>query len=286
MDLYKLPIFAESWNIAFRKKGEKKFLEDVTTPFALINNSFRFWAADPFVFEDGNDVYIFAELYDYIKRRGIIGYYRINDPESKWTPVISEDYHLSFPYIFKYNDQIYILPETSQNSSVHLYRAVKFPDKWEKNEVLLSGVKYADTTPFSSYGRRMAFSYDLSVPCLRVIDFTDGRNVVADSSSPELKRPAGKIDLLEHIRVAQNCKEDYGKGLIFYSFSLGEDLSYEEREYRRIFPEDLMLSRKIYLDGIHTYNSSEHYEVIDIKTRRFNVLNLLFRIVSKVKRKK
>lgn len=57
--------------------------------------------------------------------------------------------------------------------------------------------------------------------------------------------------------------------------------------YRKIDRKkgQLNFSKKIYLDGMHTYNASEEYEVIDIKTRRFNILNFMFRLLGKVRRK-
>jgi len=67
-------LFAESWNVAWRKKNRESILTDKITPFAIIKNSFRYWAADPFLFEHENQVYIFVELYDYIKCRGCLGY--------------------------------------------------------------------------------------------------------------------------------------------------------------------------------------------------------------------
>ena len=39
------------------------------------------------------------------------------------------------------------------------------------------------------------------------------------------------------------------------------------------------------MDGMHTYNASENYEVVDIKTRRFNILNFVFRLLNKVKQR-
>lgn len=35
------------------------------------------------------------------------------------------------------------------------------------------------------------------------------------------------------------------------------------------------------MDGMHTYNGLGEYEVIDLKTRRFNILNFVFRILGK-----
>lgn len=47
-------LFAESWNVAWRKKNRESILTDKITPFAIIKNSFRYWAADPFLFEHEN----------------------------------------------------------------------------------------------------------------------------------------------------------------------------------------------------------------------------------------
>ena len=34
---------------------------------------------------------------------------------------------------------------------------------------------------------------------------------------------------------------------------------------------------------MHTYNADSEYEIIDIKTRRFNLLNLVFRLFGKIR---
>lgn len=283
MDFHKTKLFAESWNVAFRKRNDRDFPENLASPFTVINNSYRYWAADPFLFEEDGEAYIFAELYDYIKKRGVIGYCRINDKNKKWNPVIQEPYHLSFPFLYRESGNIYLLPESSQREQLYRYRAVHFPDRWEKDAVFFNDVRYVDTTPFTFHGKKLAFTYDLTRPSLRILNFSDGEDFLADVSSPEMKRPAGFIDPLTHVRAAQNCQEDYGKGLIFYRYTVGEDLSFLEEEICRVMPENLTLSDKLYLDGLHTYQRSENYEVIDIKTRRFNILNFFVRIISKLK---
>ena len=284
MDFHKTKLFAESWNIAFRKRTDLDFPENLTSPFSIINNSFRYWAADPFLFEEDGEAYIFAELYDYLKKRGVIGFCRINDIDKKWTPIIQEPYHLSFPFLYREAGNIYLMPESSQSGQLYRYRAVHFPDHWEKDTVFFSDVRYVDTTPFTFRGERLALTYDLSNQSLRILNFTDGADSLADTSSPEMKRPAGFINAQMCVRAAQNCQMDYGKGLIFYRFTVGEDLSFQEEEICRVMPENLTLSESIYRDGLHTYQRSEHYEVIDIKTRRINVLNLAIRILSKIHR--
>lgn len=59
------PLFAESWSVAWREKPCGTLLKDLDTPFEIIPNSVRYWAADPFLFVYHGETYIFAELYDY-----------------------------------------------------------------------------------------------------------------------------------------------------------------------------------------------------------------------------
>ena len=282
----KSKIYAESWNVAWRKCSDKNsILNDKKSPFTFIKNSIRYWAADPFLFEHNGDIYIFAELYDYFKRRGVIGFYKLNGKKrGKWISVISEDYHLSYPYIFKKDGQIYIMPESNASNSLYLYRAVNFPYEWEKAIAIRENVKLADTTLFDFNNKEYALSFDVTFPKkpnLMLLDMKEKNNdKILDLENVELRRPAGKV-LPDNIRPAQNCTSDYGKGIIFYHYSLKDD-EYSEEEIQRVFPEDLSYSQEIYLDGMHTYNRLDKYEVIDVKTRRFNLLNLASRIIGKL----
>lgn len=281
----KSKIYAESWNVAWRKcSNGNSILNDKKTPFTIIKNSVRYWAADPFLFEHNGEMYIFAELYDYFKRRGVIGFYQLNGKKGKWISVISEDYHMSYPYIFEKDGQVYILPESNASNKLYLYRAVDFPYKWEKSTVIRENMKLADTTLFDCNGKKYALAFDVvspKSPILMLLDIEEKSNDRAlHLGSVELRRPAGKM-ISNNIRPAQNCTDDYGKGIIFYLYSLKDD-EYSEEEIQRVFPEDLSYSQDIYLDGMHTYNRLDNYEVIDVKTRRFNLLNLVSRIIGKI----
>lgn len=282
----KSKIYAESWNVAWRKCSDgNSILNDKKTPFTIIKNSVRYWAADPFLFEHNGDIYIFAELYDYFKRRGVIGFYKLNGKKrGKWIPVISEDYHMSYPYIFEKDGQVYIMPESNASNTLYLYRAINFPYKWEKFTVIRQDMKLADTTLFGCNEKIFALTFDVASPKnpgLMLLDIEEKTNdKTLCLESVELRRPAGKV-LPNNIRPAQNCTDDYGKGIIFYLYSLKDD-EYSEKEIQRVFPEDLSYSQDIYLDGMHTYNRLDNYEVIDVKTRRFNLLNLVSRIIGKI----
>ena len=289
--LERTSLFAESWNVAWRKRNSGSILSDKDTAFNIIKNDFRYWAADPFLFEYQNETYIFAELYDYIHCRGSLGYCILaENSRSKWKQIILEDYHLSYPCIGKVGNDIYIMPESGANNSLYVYRAVEFPDKWEKVKALRENVQYGDTTPFVWGKHQYALTYDVKNSekyYLVMLDLEDtSRDKMLPYEDVEFRRPAGKffMEKKHMIRPAQNCENDYGEGLIFYECGINGSGEYWENEIQRIIPSDLKFSGEILLDGMHTYNSTDTFEIIDIKTRRFNTLNFIFRIISKLRR--
>lgn len=295
MTLQKLPIFAESWNVAFRKKPCGSLLEDSQTPFHIIPNSFRYWAADPFILEDSGNVYIFAELYDYIRRRGILGCCTIvNDRPTKWRPIITEAYHLSYPCLIRQDGSILLMPESGAGKELGMYEPVQFPYTWKKRQILREGVRFADTTPLPGSFSRFALTHETTDPLnprLTLIDLTGQQeDRIVSGAVPLRSRPAGHFFCLDQrlIRPAQYSQDanaGYGKGLIFCQCHPEGEAGYREEELLQLSPDDLTYDRPIYLDGMHTYNASKHYEVIDIKTRRFNILNLFMRVAGKFLRR-
>lgn len=280
-------LFAESWNIAWRRACPGAILCDSDTVFQVVKNPIRYWAADPFIVEWEGITYVFAELYDYILRRGIIGYCTItNNMTSKWKPVIKEKYHLSFPYIYRIGNQFYMIPESHEAGALYRYKATSFPEQWEKDLVIRTGVNYVDTVLLSEPSPSYAISYNLTNNGnhLTLLDLLDSEHDQSlDLPCQFLRRPAGRPLFSQCIRVAQDCSDEYGKGLIFYQYLLS-DGQYKEKELTRKYPHSFNYSIPVYLEGIHTYNCCEHFEVIDIKTRRFNPIDFFMRCVHKIKK--
>ncbi len=104
------------------------------------------FVADPFMIVDNNKSFLFFEAMNMNTGKGEIGYAEsenLKDWEYKKI-VIDEPFHLSYPYVFKYDDNYYLVPESSADLSVRLYKAIAFPDKWEYIGNLLSGHRYSD----------------------------------------------------------------------------------------------------------------------------------------------
>ena len=289
MPFLQSPICAESWNVAYRPAAPGTILTDKTSPFTIIENPLRYWAADPFVVERDGKTYIFAELYDYIRCRGILGCCElIPGQKCRWTPIIVEPFHLSYPCIIEQGGKTYLMPESGAARKLLLYEAVEFPWKWKRIKTLRSDVCFADTTPIADAG--LALTHEVSDarnPRLLLADLTGSHpDVPAENQDVLRSRPAGKPFMLggKTIRPIQHSwdfDQNYGKSLIFSEVTLEGSLC-REQAIAEISPADLQYSRPIFLDGMHTYNTAGGIEVIDIKTRRFNLLNLLFRCVNKV----
>ncbi|CAN0444662.1 unnamed protein product, partial [Phaeothamnion confervicola] len=52
------------------------------------------------------------------------------------------------PFPFEFSDDLYLVPETSAEGGVHLYRCVSFPDRWDRVRTILHGIDAADTVIF------------------------------------------------------------------------------------------------------------------------------------------
>jgi len=60
--------------------------------------------------------------------------------------VLEAPYHLSYPFIFEWQGEVYLLPETQGNGTIELYRATAFPAVWVLQTVLMRGVRLFDPT--------------------------------------------------------------------------------------------------------------------------------------------
>ena len=133
----------DRWHVAFQKCDWRSL---VMWKANVIKNPPGRFLADPFVIEkDGKD-YCFVEDFDFDKNLGEISVYELKGNNAQRIGIVlSEPFHLSFPYVFEYSGKIYMIPETSQKKEVRLYEAVEFPLKWKMRKVLMSGISAADT---------------------------------------------------------------------------------------------------------------------------------------------
>lgn len=292
-----MKFFLRKWQTAYRCKPIGSVFTDKDTPFIVIPDKKGYTAADPFLFTENGKTYLFAELYDEKAGLGRLGY-SIYDGEkfSDWRVVISENYHLSYPNIFKYNKEIYIIPESSASNTLYAYRAVSFPDKWEKiTPPLIDNRMLVDTTFLDYNGKHLMFTYDIrdyDNSKLYLYSIDDNGNVekyvdsyISDDVSSA--RPGGNFFKYNEdiIRVSQDCTGDYGIATVFSKVEKCSKDGYKEKKVMRVSPDDVKIGKK-FISGLHTYNANEEIEVIDFHVIDFNPMVQIRRIKRKLGLKK
>jgi hypothetical protein len=117
------------------------------------------FVADPFmVFKDGL-WHMFFEVFNTQNERGEIALATSRDG-FKWEyrcVVLREPFHLSYPYVFSWEGEYYLVPETGRAGMIQMYRALSFPLRWELFATLI-GEAYADSSIFRFNDRWWMFA--------------------------------------------------------------------------------------------------------------------------------
>lgn len=283
----------EFWTIAYRKRGAKLLLEDSTVAFHIIKNTWRYWCADPHLFENDDRTYVFAELYDRVLRRGVIGCCEITDNGyTPWKIVLKMPWHLSYPHIFKKDGEVYMIPESYVGNEIALYKAIQFPEKWKKVRTLKENFVAVDSTLFSYEDRMwlqtLQFEKNHELFQLFAVEgdklLNNPFQIAMDDAN---KRPAGKLFWYNNkfYRPAQDCTDRYGCALNFYEVTKVKNDAYQETLAVKILPTEIHSDFPGIPQGIHTYNQSEKYEIIDLKSYETDWLYPIMRVFWFIYRK-
>ena len=247
------------WFVAYKKRGKDLF---DTEGFKLIDPPQGTYQADPFVFSKEGERKLFIEDYDY--SLGKLSVYNL-DAEGKPTSlqtVMEGDYHFSYPFIFDYQGETWLVPETGKHGSIDLYKCDVFPHKWSKVKTLIQAPGY-DSTLFEKDGKLWMFTtlgddHDLAI---FYADDLLGDWSLHSRSRHLWSRSAGKLFYHEGklLRPTQDCSKCYGHALIFKEIQINEQ-EYTEKVYKRIEPDWLPG-----LIGTHTFSFDDEFVYIDGK---------------------
>ncbi|MDN3641645.1 hypothetical protein QWY87_02960 [Lutimonas halocynthiae] len=251
----------------------------------LISNSFfnfkrlippkdRFWA-DPFILERQNSYFIFFEELIYSEDKGKISVIEMNSNGIVKEPVVvlERNYHLSYPFLIEYCEELYMIPETAENNSIEIYKCIDFPVSWKLQKVLFKNIKAVDTTVFRHDNVYWLFTNikedsGASQHDELFLFYSDKlltENWVPHPMNPivsdvRFARPAGNIFCFEDriFRPSQNCAKHYGHGIEVREVIELTKTSYSEKNAQSIYPnwnDDLT--------STHTLNWSNKLTVID-----------------------
>lgn len=107
--------------------------------------------ADPFFVKEKDTFYLFFE-HKTKKSNADIGLLTSVDGKNYQYQgtVLTQKFHLSYPQVFKYKNDFYMVPESKQANAVLLYKAQKFPYDWSVCDTLIPNVQLVDPSIYLS----------------------------------------------------------------------------------------------------------------------------------------
>lgn len=282
--LYHLCYNAPHWRVGWRFVDGEDVIDRRALPSGgwhnLPDDGLRFYA-DPFPVAKNGRLYLFVEEFPHRLGHGLISAVEFNDagPVGTPRPVLETSSHLSYPFVFEHQNNMWMVPESCATESIDLYRAVEFPDRWVKEATLVAGIAASDATLFEHDGRWWmlatvrdgggAYSDALHVwsapqilgpwlPHRRNPVFVD---IASARSAGRVVRRGGRL-----MRPVQDCSSGYGAALGLAEITQLDDEGFTQRVKTYLRPGPLWPGRRL-----HTLNRAERLECIDgsAVSRRF-----------------
>jgi hypothetical protein len=200
------------------------------------------FVADPFMIRVDSLWHMFFEVLNNQPNRGEIG--RATSPDGlNWRYeriVLQGPFHLSYPYVFRWNDDFYMIPETLGPNAVRLYRATRFPDEWTYVKDLVPG-QHADPSIFffdekwwlftcpNPYKHDTLSLYSAASP---ISNWTEHPSSPLISGDKTMARPGGRVLNYDGklVRFTQDCYPTYGRRVRAFEITELTATTYKEHE--------------------------------------------------------
>jgi hypothetical protein len=276
--IYKKVFYTDSfnWQLSFNiENGNIGYSTNFSSFKKLLSPKGIFWA-DPFVIAKNDHYYIFVEEFIYRKNKAHISVLKLDDTGNLLSSerIIERPYHMSYPFVFMIDGTYYMIPETSKNRTIELYKCSDFPYKWEFDRNIMENISAVDTTLlyyenkwwlFTSLDQTDNISGSSTELFLFYADNIFSDNWKSHPCNPIVSdvrkaRPAGKLFIHEDkiYRPAQDCSVRYGKGFSLNQITKLTDTEYNETVFSKVEP---LWDKK--LKGTHTFNFDKDFTIID-----------------------
>lgn len=265
------------WFLLYKFKKEKTIETSIFRYKKLIPPKGVDWA-DPFVVEvKEKGFFVFFEELKIKTKKGHISYFHFDhsgDLISKSpTKVLTEDCHLSYPFIFQDKDKYYMIPESANSGELWLYEALEFPDKWKKAHQIFSNKAFYDASLIHHQGTYYLFGTERIIEensrdqylCIYYAEDLLANEWKPHPANPIYRdvrkaRPAGDFFSLNGklIRPSQIGAPKYGYGIQF-----NEVVILSPTEFKEITTEKILPFWEKDLVATHTFNSTGGFSIMD-----------------------
>lgn len=281
------------WNLGFIEEGLADTLTNKNPKIHWVRKHIKDrWFADPFILNvTDSEIIILAEEYCYEVRRGRIARVIIDRKtyeEKDFEIILDLPTHLSFPFIIRREDKIYLMPENSASGCSTVY---EYDDSTRKLTSLhhLAEEPFTDATIFDMNGMSYlctTMQPETNSKSLKIYSFDkDNLKVVNRIANVEFPivcgRNAGEVfEVGGHLyRPAQDCTLRYGHGVILQKMGM-KDGEWMFENVNSLYPHTFK-----YNQGIHTFNNYKGLIVIDARGFRNpilgRVLTYIFKLIGK-----
>lgn len=297
IDYIKRAFYKPNWKLAVRESNEEDsvytILETKKEYNAYIPEG-NYWCADPFVISECGLTYVFCECCQNDSKKGTIavGEY-INGTIKGMRVIIEQDYHMSYPCIFKYGSDFYMIPETEDNRTIELYRASLFPYEWELKKILKKNIRCVDCTVFmigdEIYVIGYIFDGKKNKICVFQLDIENETLILTDEFEDDgTGRNAGNIISIDKrlFRPTQVSKKKYGESIVLKEIVSSGKNAYCEKQFSKLQGKDVFVKGENKVDRIHTFNRIGNVEIIDYSHDSFELFRPVKIIIRKLKQLK
>lgn len=258
--------FRTRWNIGFIEESIENYIHgDLTPHIHWLQHTYKDrWFADPFILSvDNQYIRVLVEEFYYPIGRGRIAQLKIRKKDYYLVEnktLIEESTHLSFPFIIRTDNTVFIMPENGASGQLKWYRYNTDTEDCIYEKTITHG-NYADAVLLQDTHTIAATTLpnpngnELNFYSLQHGDAIQSHKVTFEKA---IARNAGDWFTIKGktYRPAQDCSKRYGEAMVIQEVENLEHLKF--KDIRRIEP-----TSKRYNLGIHTLNSYGDLIVVD-----------------------
>ena len=273
----------DRWSLGFIEEPLSDIVYGRTYDIHYVTGIPRYkWYADPFILDcDDKQIELLVEEWSYSKNIGRIAKltidrhsYRIIDESI----VLELDTHLSFPFIQRKDDVIYVSPENAFSGVWNQFEFNRKTNKLENKRVIISE-PLTDAISTSLFGEELIFSTHLPTANKSVLSIYNSQGMLLNSIhfSSNIARGAGDWFMLDGkvYRPAQDCNGGYGKAVIIQEVKRMGGYNFEFKDVCRVESNNAKFNR-----GLHTLNHYKGLTVVDVNGYKRKFLGRLTDILK------
>ncbi len=290
-NIFRKIFYFDAWSIGLAHCKIENFQENKSPIIWFKNFSKTSFNADPFGFKIDNKKYIIFEEYSQILKRGRIAVAEIyNDKLINKKIVLDDKKHLSYPFIFVENNEIFMICEAYKSKKLTLYKIDKTNLSLQKIREIFSNQGAIDPTiiKFNEkywlfYSKQEKADENLYLAYANSLNeefIQHPKNPIKSCKSSARSGGTPFVFNNEFYRPAQNCQKFYGEKITVNKINILNETDFCEEFCYEISPSNF--NQKFI--GIHTISSFGNKTLIDGLQKKFLIYKPLISIFRNLKK--